>query len=166
MKITANKIVSSIFTLMLIANCYGEHGGIEISGGKPIIIAFPVGCENLLWMEKDFNIKTTIYRDVESGLVTGVWLITGKGGSWADNNKVKEMLEDWKLPFLKSIISATKKWQFQKTKAVRVDPDVGGVLGKSIGRDFTFRFIRNTNGMFKTQITDDSGIVGDDMPSL
>ncbi len=164
MNIIAKRIAYGFIALMLVANCYGEYGGIEISGGKPIVIAFPVGLENFMWKEKDFKIKTTIYRDVESGLVTGVWLITGKGSAWTDNKNVKEMLPDWQLPFLKSIMAATKKWQFQKTKAVRVDPEVGGILSKSIGRDFTFRFVRISDGMFKTQITDNDGIIGDDLP--
>ena len=163
----SKKIVSCcIFFVALGSSCPGEHGGIEFSGGKPIVIAFPVGCDALLWEQEDFKIKVTVFRDVESGLVTRVWVITEKGRSWADEDAVKELLPKWQIAFLASILNSVKLWRFQKTSSIAVSPSTGDALDKIVGRDMTFRFIRKSNGMCRIQIIDNYGVIADDAPSL
>lgn len=165
-----NKIVKNLYSfavLLCSTNSFAEHGGVEFVGGKPVVIAFPATCENFAYTENDFSIKTTLFCDVNSGRVTKIWVKTAKGQAWADSkDEIDKILPHWQLPFLQSIIKSIEEWKFQKTKSIYVNAEVGDVLDQSIGQNFNFRFVKIGEGVIKIQISNDDGIVADDLPSI
>jgi len=152
---------------MFATNSMAEYGGVKIHGGRPIVVVFPLPHEVIVPASKDFVINTTVFRDVDTGLVSRVWIETEKGGFWSDEEKLNDDFPRWQLPYLESIHDALKKWKFEKTIRVgshsRNDSD--DKLDQNVGRAYSFRFIHDAdNSLKRIQISDNRGIIADNAP--